>query len=144
MTESIVKKESDFKFFWIEPKQGNMVCLTRDDMIGDLINQFTDNENTNCDIDNIMRGGFQGYDSFSDSELRDEYCEVFDGEFLPVKNTFALYDSDGWDVATYKILSLIEKFGKGLEEIQKEHPDLGIGDTDTDERITDEIYSRIH
>ena len=125
MTDIIVK-EDDFKFFWIEPKQGNMVGLTRDDMIRDLIM------------------GLKGYDSMSELEIRNEYCECFGGEFLPVKNKFALYDNNGWDVATYKIYSLIEKFGEGLEEIKKEHSNLGIGDTDTDERITDEIYNRIH
>jgi len=61
-----------------------------------------------------------------------------------MKNIFVLYDRVDRDEATQKIDKLISKFGKEYRKIRDEHPDVGIGDTQTDEAITDEVYSEIH
>ena len=43
-----------------------------------------------------------------------------------------------------KINILIEQFANALQQLAKQYPDAGIGDTATDEAIANELYSAIH
>tara|TARA_Y100001970_G_C14228871_1_gene857376 strand:- start:2216 stop:2440 length:225 start_codon:yes stop_codon:yes gene_type:complete len=60
------------------------------------------------------------------------------------KNPFALYDKSDRDEATKKLDKAISLFGEMYRQIREAHPDVGIGDTETDEMISDEVYSEIH
>jgi hypothetical protein len=60
------------------------------------------------------------------------------------KNPFALYDKSDRDEATKKLDKAISLFGEMYRQIKEAHPDVGIGDTETDEMISDEVYSEIH
>ena len=60
------------------------------------------------------------------------------------KNPFALYDKTDRDEATKKLDKAISLFGEMYRQIKEAHPDVGIGDTETDEMISDEVYSEIH
>ncbi len=60
------------------------------------------------------------------------------------KNPFALYDKSNRDDATIAIDKLISKFGEEYRKIRDKYSDVGIGDTETDEMISDEVYSEIH
>ena len=60
------------------------------------------------------------------------------------KNPFALYDKSDRDEATKKLDKAISLFGEMYRQIREAHPDVGIGDTETDELISDEVYSEIH
>ena len=60
------------------------------------------------------------------------------------KNPFALYDNPDRDEATKKLDKAISLFGEMYRQIKEAHPDVGIGDTETDEMISDEVYSEIH
>ena len=60
------------------------------------------------------------------------------------KNPFALYDKSDRDEATKKLDKAISLFGEMYRQIREAHPDVGIGDTETDELISDEVYSDIH
>ena len=60
------------------------------------------------------------------------------------KNPFALYDKSDRDEATKKLDKAISLFGEMYRQIKDAHPDCGIGDTETDEMISDEVYSEIH
>jgi len=42
------------------------------------------------------------------------------------------------------IVTLIKNFNTGLKKIEKKYPDVGIGDTVTDEEITTVLYDHIH
>lgn len=42
------------------------------------------------------------------------------------------------------IVTLIKNFNTGLKKIEKKYPDVGIGDTVTDEEITTVLYEHIH
>ena len=59
-------------------------------------------------------------------------------------NPFALYDKSDRDEATKKLDKAISLFGEMYRQIREAHPDVGIGDTETDELISDEVYSEIH
>ena len=59
-------------------------------------------------------------------------------------NPFALYDKSDRDEATKKLDKAISLFGEMYRQIREAHPDVGIGDTETDEMISDEVYSEIH
>ena len=45
---------------------------------------------------------------------------------------------------TREITELIKDFAKNLKKLEKKYPTLGIGDTQTDEGIVEEIYNEIH
>jgi hypothetical protein len=60
------------------------------------------------------------------------------------KNPFGLYDKSDKDEATKKLDKAISLFGEMYRQIREAHPDVGIGDTETDELISDEVYSEIH
>tara|TARA_B100001250_G_C19612694_1_gene705703 strand:+ start:398 stop:622 length:225 start_codon:yes stop_codon:yes gene_type:complete len=60
------------------------------------------------------------------------------------KNPFGLYDRSDKDEATKKLDKAISLFGEMYRAIREAHPDVGIGDTETDELISDEVYSEIH
>jgi hypothetical protein len=59
-------------------------------------------------------------------------------------NPFGLYDKSDRDEATKKLDKAISLFGEMYRQIREAHPDVGIGDTETDELISDEVYSEIH
>ena len=59
-------------------------------------------------------------------------------------NPFGLYDKSERDEATKKLDKAISLFGEMYRQIREAHPDVGIGDTETDELISDEVYSEIH
>jgi len=59
-------------------------------------------------------------------------------------NHFALYDKTDRDEATKKIDKAIKLFCKRITQIRTEHPEVGMGDTETDECITDVLYSEMH
>ena len=59
-------------------------------------------------------------------------------------NPFSLYDRSDRDEATKKLDKAISLFGEMYRQIREAHPDVGIGDTETDEMISDEVYSEIH
>ena len=63
-------------------------------------------------------------------------------------NKYALYTIEGKEKeqsqATEKIDKAIDLFGEMIRQITIANPDLGIGDTETDELITDDVYSEIH
>jgi len=61
-------------------------------------------------------------------------------------NKYELLDDDARNnvAATKKIDKAIEQFTKRLVQISKQYPDVGMGDTATDEAIVSEVYSEIH
>lgn len=61
-----------------------------------------------------------------------------------MKNIFDLYRIKRWREATTELKSAIEKFNTEYQRIKNSYPNIGIGDTATDEAIADEVYSRIH
>ncbi len=61
-----------------------------------------------------------------------------------MKNTYKLYDHKDRDQANKKIDKAISLFGEMIRQITIAHPDVGIGDTETDECIVDDVYSEIH
>ena len=83
-------------------------------------------------------------------QFMEEYgMNLMDEEITDIKemtaNPFSLYSSvDGWENATLKLEKLIEEFGIEYDKIKKEFIDVGIGDTESDGLIVDEIYNRIH
>ena len=56
---------------------------------------------------------------------------------------FALLNKE-WQRTEKEIMDLIRQFSSGLRQIKNRYPDSGIGDTETDELIIEEIYSQIH
>ena len=56
---------------------------------------------------------------------------------------FALLNKE-WQRTEREIMELIKQFCYGIEQIKDRYPDAGIGDTETDELIVDEIYNQIH
>lgn len=46
--------------------------------------------------------------------------------------------------ATEKIDTAIGEFVESMVEIRKEHPEAGIGDTTTDQKIKEDLYKRLH
>jgi len=63
-------------------------------------------------------------------------------------NPFSLYDIKGKEKqrieCTRKIDRAITKFGDEMRRLGKLYYDLGVGDTESDELIVDEVYSEIH
>ena len=60
------------------------------------------------------------------------------------KNPFALYDKSDRDEATKKLDKAISLFGEMYRQIKEAHPEVGICETETDEIISDEVYTEIH
>jgi len=56
---------------------------------------------------------------------------------------FALLNKE-WQRTEKEIMELIRQFSSGLKQIKNRYPDAGIGDTETDELIIEEIYNQIH
>ena len=56
---------------------------------------------------------------------------------------FALLNRE-WQRTEREIMELIRQFSFELDQIKNRYPDAGIGDTETDELIVDEIYNQIH
>ena len=56
---------------------------------------------------------------------------------------FALLNKE-WQRTEREIMELIKQFSSRLKQIKNRYPDSGIGDTETDELIVEEIYNQIH
>ena len=79
-----------------------------------------------------------------------------DVEEIEEENTFRLLLEDdntekgikkgvaNMKAAEKAIVTLIKNFNTGLKKIEKKYPDVGIGDTVTDEEITTVLYEHIH
>lgn len=58
---------------------------------------------------------------------------------------YELYsDVKGSKAARAALGKLISRFSKDYKALSKKYPDVGLGDTETDEAIVEEIYERIH
>lgn len=61
------------------------------------------------------------------------------------ENPFALFEGkEKWKEATKALHIAIENFDETYKEIKKKYPDVGIGDTMTDEQIAAVLYGKIH
>ena len=60
-----------------------------------------------------------------------------------MRGRFALLNKE-WERTEREIMELIKQFSSGLKQIKNRYPDSGIGDTETDELIIEEIYNQIH
>ena len=99
---------------------------------------------------NLVAKSKEEYMKLVKEQFMEDYgMNLMDEEITDIKemtaNPFSLYSSvDGWENATSKLEKLIEEFGVEYDKIKKEFCDVGIGDTETDGLIVDEIYNRIH
>lgn len=70
--------------------------------------------------------------------LQDEDDETEESLTIPTKSNINILK------ATQEIDKIIGEFAKKLARIAKKYPKVGIGDTGTDEAISNELYSTIH